>query len=406
MMDMAIRSCKNRVLMTILALVLPLGFIAHAQTAYKLDPKVEQAGLKSLTKGVEYLLKTQKKDGSWGKFPHPAIVALCAMAIHNAPGIDKARSKAAVDKALDFVLNFKQPDGSIFPAAAHKDNPKQSGFYPNYTTSIALLTLATVNRPQDKQRMIAARKYLQETQFLDKSKLDYGGIGYGKTGRADLSNGSFASEALYYTDYLDKEPHAKDPVATQKKTKEMWTAMQSFLTKCQNLPETNKESYVSTKKEDGGGAIYRPNESKASPKGTVSNLASSGSMTYALLKSMLYARMKRDDIRVKAAMEYLTRNYTLKENPGMGLQGHYYYLHVLTKALDAFGVDTVTTTDKKKHDWRKEILEQFLSMQKENGSWANTHGRFFETLPELATSYTVVAMKIALGKADLKFKKN
>jgi squalene-hopene/tetraprenyl-beta-curcumene cyclase len=34
-------------------------------------------------------------------------------------------------------------------------------------------------------------------------------------------------------------------------------------------------------------------------------------------------------------MDWLRGNYTLEENPGMGPQGYFYYLHLMTKALTA-----------------------------------------------------------------------
>ena len=60
-------------------------------------------------------------------------------------------------------------------------------------------------------------------------------------------------------------------------------------------------------------------------------------MTYAGLKSMIYAGVKKDDPRVKAAYEWVQKHYTLDENPGMGGNGLYYYYHTFAKALDAIG---------------------------------------------------------------------
>ena len=48
--------------------------------------------------------------------------------------------------------------------------------------------------------------------------------------------------------------------------------------------------------------------------------------------SFAYARIGRDDDRVKTVIDWLGRNYTLNENPGMGAEGAYYY-HLTVKAL-------------------------------------------------------------------------
>ena len=49
--------------------------------------------------------------------------------------------------------------------------------------------------------------------------------------------------------------------------------------------------------------------------------ASYGNMTYAGLKSMIFAGVDADDPRVKAAWEWVHKFYTVKENPGMGQNG-------------------------------------------------------------------------------------
>ena len=59
-------------------------------------------------------------------------------------------------------------------------------------------------------------------------------------------------------------------------------------------------------------------------------------MTYGGLKSFLYAGVSKDDPRVKAAVDWIRRHYTLEENPGMGKAGLYYYYHTFAKAMDAW----------------------------------------------------------------------
>ncbi len=385
-----------------IAMLLILSGFARAEDV-TVDAALAKKAETAMVEGADYLIKTQNKDGSWGRMKHPAITALCVMALHQAPGAPAAKREAAINKALKYIDGFIQDNGAIFPAKTHKKHPDMSAFYPNYTTSVVLLCYATLGRKEYIPVMRKARAYLKSTQFRDKSAVDYGGIGYGKTTRADLSNGAFAAEALYYTEYLDQEPLAKDP-EVQKQNKQMWTAMQEFLTKVQNLPETNKQPYVSEDPRDRGGFIYRPNESKAGSrdgKEKTTSLVSSGSMTYAGLKSMIYAGLTQKDPRVKAAMDYLKKNYTLTENPGMGAQGHYYYLHVMSRALQAYGIETITDAAGKKHKWREELIGQFLEMQDKDGFWVNKNGRYYETSPVLCTAYALISMRTALGKSPL-----
>ena len=64
-------------------------------------------------------------------------------------------------------------------------------------------------------------------------------------------------------------------------------------------------------------------------------------MTYAGLKSMIYAGLGKDDLRVKAALAYVKAHYTLDENPGLGQQGLYYYYHTFAKTMSVLGEPTL-----------------------------------------------------------------
>ena len=63
-------------------------------------------------------------------------------------------------------------------------------------------------------------------------------------------------------------------------------------------------------------------------------------MTYAGMQSLIYANVDKNDPRVKLALKWLENSYSLDENPGMGVQGLYYYYQAMSKALSAMGIDT------------------------------------------------------------------
>ena len=54
-------------------------------------------------------------------------------------------------------------------------------------------------------------------------------------------------------------------------------------------------------------------------------------MTYAGLKSFLYAGVGKDDPRVVAALGWIKRHYTLAENPGQGQSGLFYFYQTFAK---------------------------------------------------------------------------
>jgi squalene-hopene/tetraprenyl-beta-curcumene cyclase len=129
-------------------------------------------------------------------------------------------------------------------------------------------------------------------------------------------------------------------------------------------------------------------------------LTAYGSMTYAGLKSLLYAELKKDDPRVKAALRWITNNYSLEVNPGLNnAQGLYYYYHVFATALKAYGEETITDSKGVKHEWRKEFEQAMAARQKPDGSFVNAADRWMEGVPALATSYVLLGLQEArLGK--------
>ena len=106
-------------------------------------------------------------------------------------------------------------------------------------------------------------------------------------------------------------------------------------------------------------------------------------MTYAGLKSFLYAGIGKDDKRVKAAVEWIKKNYTVTGNPGMKEKesGLFYYYHTFAKAMDALGDDIFVDAKGVKHDWRQELFDELKGKQKANGAAGRTSptAAFLET---------------------------
>jgi squalene-hopene/tetraprenyl-beta-curcumene cyclase len=115
-------------------------------------------------------------------------------------------------------------------------------------------------------------------------------------------------------------------------------------------------------------------------------------MTYAGLKSMLYAGVGRDDPRVQAAAKWASDHYDLKANPGLGTAGLFYYYHLFGKALDAIGEDTFIDANGRKHDWRAELVAELAARQQPDGSWINDNDRWFEGDANLVTGYALLGL--------------
>ena len=337
----------------------------------------------SIQIGARWLEAQQNTNGFWSISNHPAITALAVRALLGDP---TAGHKGPAEKGLRWIFGCSRPDGSI-----HR------GELPNYNTALSLLALHSSADPQYQPAIQKARRWLvsQQIDLGEKGKLDSpfdGGVGYGgKYDHSDMNNTLVALEALYYSRDHHGERNSSGPEALN------WNAAIRFLQNCQQLPSYNKQPWVSDDSTSRGGFVYYPGMSMAgadtNSDGHVA-LRSYGSASYAGLLSYIYADLKPDDPRVVAVMDWLRRNFSLQENPGMGAQGLYYYLHLMTKALHTAGVDRLELADGRRLDWRKEVAMKLINLQQANGSWQNENGRWWEKDPVLVTSYSLLALEL------------
>ena len=66
----------------------------------------------------------------------------------------------------------------------------------------------------------------------------------------------------------------------------------------------------------------------------------------------------------------------------------------MSRALRAFGQDSITDDSGKVHDWRRELAERLLALQEPDGSWINRKSdRWLEGESCLATAYAVLALE-------------
>jgi squalene-hopene/tetraprenyl-beta-curcumene cyclase len=110
---------------------------------------------------------------------------------------------------------------------------------------------------------------------------------------------------------------------------------------------------------------------------------------------MIYAGLTRDDPRVKAALLYIRKNYTLEENPGQSQRGLYYYYQTFAKALALLGDRELVDSQGKAHDWRADLAAALAKRQDANGSWVNRSDSFMEGDPNIVTAYSLIALAAA-----------
>jgi squalene-hopene/tetraprenyl-beta-curcumene cyclase len=370
--------------------ILTFAVLAICGQAYAQPPADPAARAQALIdSGLAFLKQQQQENGAWHRdVDPPAITAIALRAF-----LAEQQYTSMTDfiaRGLKSLLSYQQDSGGIY-----KD------MQANYNTAIAIRALVAADDPQYQahiDRAVAFLKRLQwnelddaapERSTVDPNDPRYGGFGYGRNERPDGSNLQMALEALHEAGLGPDDPAFQRAL--------------TFVTRMQNLSETNDQGWAG----DDGGFVYTPargGESFAgeyvSPDGQ-RRLRSYGSMTYAGLKSFIYAGLTQDDPRVRAAWEWIQHNWTLAENPGMKLgdpsnaqHGLYYYFHTLARALNQYNQPVITDPHGIAHDWRLELIDQLASLQRGDGSWTGDK-RWFEENPVLVTSYVVLALQEA-----------
>jgi hypothetical protein len=463
-----------------------------------------------------YLLAQQDQEtGGWcvpdeGDGPEfPAISGLVVQGLVMAP--DTGAESPGVSAGVKYLLDKQQEDGGVYV-----------GMLPSYNTAISLTALSRVpETPRIREAKERALAFLRTIQYgeaavahsgLGESAQDvsrehafYGGFGYGRHGRPDLSNTAFAVEAMRAMKLPDDDPAFERVLV--------------FLQRCQmqeRIGETRVNDMAYARGSDQGGFIYATSVNKdvlgvgQSPageiaeslddrsgssarvrlgmdgdkprmmtreraagaireiwsrepdtargiiqqefmiilgptgdgmsaseievratippgrleeilreafseelggggaisaegvehwRGTVRHRAY-GTMTYAGLKSYLYAGLTRDDPRVLAAKEWIASNYTLEVNPGgMGTDGLYYYFLVFARAHDALGEREVIVKTpsgaSERRVWARDLVDRLEKLQNTDGSFRSVDNRWMEDNPVLITAYALIALEHA-----------
>lgn len=355
------------------------------------QPKGDADTFKAVVaKATAFLKKSQNENGSWSAEPQNRGVT--GIVVTGLIRTGSSTQDASVAKGVKFI------EGLVNAKSGHIAGDDAKATLVNYNTSINIMALSAAGKGDKYKAVIgSAVKHLKEIQWDEsrgkKSDSDYyGGAGYaGDKSRPDLSNTAFFLEAL-------KEAGvSKDDPAFQKAL--------IFVSRCQNLESEHNKAPWAAKNNDGSfmytGANGGENR-RTDGEGVKTDMGGYGSMTYAGVKSMIYCGLSKDDARMKAALAWMAKNYTLDSNPGMpeanSQRGLYYYYHTFAKTMDALGVDEFTDAKGVKHDWRADLIAALAKRQQEDGSFVNKTDRWMEGDPNLVTGYALLALSYVQPK--------
>ncbi len=354
-------------------------------------PVAQEKIRQAIEQGANFLYQNQNATGWWSDSELPALTGLALVALEMADIKNlSAKYESERRRAYDYLASLAKPDGSI-----------HDGRLINYNTACSLMAFSVSGEVRYRSLIEKARAYIAGSQIDlgkkgEQDNANDGGVGYNdKYDHSDMNNTLMAIEAMRLSESAIRE---KDQGKKPLKHDLDWKALEHFLASCQNLPKFSNNPNLSNQPEDRGGFIYHPGESKA---GEVSDektkrvaLRSYGSISYAGMMSFAYAKVSKDDERVSAVIDWLSKNYTLDENPGMGQEGLYYYFHLMSKALTAHDVKTLEGPDSKSIDWKNQLAAKLIALQNKDGSWKNSNKRWMEGNSNLTTSYVLIALSL------------
>ncbi len=327
----------------------------------------------SLGLGLIYLLAAQHQDGSWSG--HPGVTAMCIISLHKSPGRNYAEVKAAIARALEYVRGRIAGGGGVKRARQEEDI---------YSASVCLMAFSMLDQREDQELIRRMHHYLVRSQISKSAGFGYGGGDRGPrtTRYPDLSNTHWALEAIHLS-----HPQLKDAEAVTR-LRRLWRQSREFISSCQVKGSRDQKLE--------GGFLYYPVAKQPKKPRHEKTTVVWGSLTLGALKSLVYAKVKPGDVRIKAGLGWVSRNYTLERNPGLDQGGLYYYYYMYASAMRLLACKRVPDAQGRTRNWRKELIEKLINCQRGEGEWRNPNRLWLESDAALCTAYAMLALEMAL----------
>jgi squalene-hopene/tetraprenyl-beta-curcumene cyclase len=305
-----------------------------------------------------------------------------AMAFMRSEYTDKQK---IVSRALEFIAARAQEDGGIYvpPSGGY------GGGLEVYNTAVSMTALYASGNQSYLPVIRKARDFIAASQHYG-DDIYKGGFGYREEGMEEYVHGLntfYSMQAMALTESIDTETTNEDGRARID-----WGGTVDYF----QLRQDNAVSILP----EAPQLAYSPGPAEKSLEED-RFFHSYGSMTYVGLLALVYADIDRSDVRVRSAFDWAREHWTLEENPGRGEEGVFFFYYVLTRALSAYGVDLIQTSRGEFLNWRAEVAERVISLQRYDpdgrGYWVNDTARFWEDDPVLCTSYANLTLQMLLS---------
>ncbi len=336
----------------------------------------------AVTRSLDWLAASQHGDGSWSRRHHPALTALPAMAFMKSHYPDK---DPVISRAIKYIVSCARDDGGIYikPSAGKK------GGLEIFNTAVCTTALHMHDKHAYSHIIKKARSFLAGRQHFG-DDIYKGGFGYYEDSSKEYVHGldtffSMQAIAVTGTDSPDSTPSNRLAAID-------WSETVNYFTKRQG----NRLAPLPAAPE----YMYSPGPGRAEGQPADIYFHSYGSMTYIGLLALVYADIDRSDVRVRSAFDWARKHWSLDENPGKDKKGLYFFYYVLTRALSAYGIDLIQTSNGDLVNWRADLAKKLLTLQRfndeGNGFWKNDSARFWENNPVLCSSYAILSLEMIL----------
>jgi hypothetical protein len=306
-------------LLSILAILLQTALTAPslAQPGRNAPPVDADQVERAIEQARTFLLRNQLADGGWSEFPNYPL------------GVSSLVTLALLNSGLP----PEHPD--VARALQHLSAKELNK---TYTVSLQTMALCAAN-PNRYANLIS-----RNARWLIEQQLNNGGWDYGELGSStDPSNSQFALLALHEAQRSGVLPFPPDTWnKVFSRSKNYWEALQY----------------------KDGSFPYRGDGSRGSMTcAGVASLVIAGSETDSRESSADQAIIccgaeDQAQDRIELGLEWLGRNFSVSQNPGMGNRYHLYYLYALERAGRLTGRRYIGP-----RDWYREGAEHLLELQ-------------------------------------------